>query len=163
MTVLCLVDVHTCSATTPWKGGERGQADLSRPAQATMMPLSVHRLGAGHTSFRPASCATLERFSLTRLFAATPPATTRCCRPGRSSLAHAAARLHLAARCSTATFWKEAAMSALTCDEQETGNISGDLTERFKIQTQMVRVYHPAGWPESTLCCRVLDVAHFTL
>lgn len=76
-----------------------GRAHLSSPAHATMTPLSVHRMGEGQTSFIPACSETWLRELRTLAFAATPPATTKWRKLGKSSLTQETALLHRCARC----------------------------------------------------------------
>mmetsp|Transcript_6555 Transcript_6555/g.19343 ORF Transcript_6555/g.19343 Transcript_6555/m.19343 type:complete len:225 (+) Transcript_6555:155-829(+) len=103
-----LADSGTAPTPTPLRS-------LSRPAQATMTPLSVQYRGGGQTRSMSKSAARDSRFALRTLFAATPPATTMDLISGWVCLAQDTAVLVLRQRCSTATLWKDAAMSALSC------------------------------------------------
>mmetsp|Transcript_13765 Transcript_13765/g.29632 ORF Transcript_13765/g.29632 Transcript_13765/m.29632 type:complete len:241 (-) Transcript_13765:922-1644(-) len=87
---------------------------LSSPAHAIMTPLSVHQRGGGSTSSRPWAADSSASCPRMYWLQATPPATTRCLTSGWTSRVQVIARLSRSVRCLQATYWKEAAMSALT-------------------------------------------------
>ena len=87
----------------------------SIPAQAIIMPLSVHNAGLGHISCRPARDAIRSSRLLRCWFAATPPDTTKCFTFGLSSCAQVMPRSQRSTMWATATLWKDAAISALAC------------------------------------------------
>lgn len=91
----------------------------SMPVQATITPLSVQRLGGGHTSSRLLFLTTRSSRALTYLFDATPPETTRCFIEGSILNAHSIARSHLSSRCNTATryFWIQLPVSLESSDQ----------------------------------------------